>query len=151
LQKAPPTSKVEPRPADVNLEGLWKDLLERLAKAKPMLKSNLMEGRPLSLNADVLLIGFDPEFELHKEFVDTPKSKEMIQGALRELMHKAMGVRVVFADDPSIPVEGTESALSQQKTRPGFSVSPDDRKFEDDPLIQKALEIFKGQIVEIRR
>jgi len=25
------------------------------------------------------------------------------------------------------------------------------RTFENDPLIQKALEIFKGQIVEIRR
>ncbi len=130
-------------------EALWKELLEQISKPFPMLKSSMMEGRLLSAGNDLLVIGFDPEFELQKELVDTPKNREVIQARVREITGKAMRIKVAFADDPTIP-QGDETPASE--TSASARVSADDaRKFEDDPLIRKALEIFKGQIVEIRR
>ncbi len=159
-QKVPPTSEANPLSAPqkhasldpISLEELWKSLMEHLAKPMPMLKANMMEGCPLSINADTFLIGFDPEFELQKEFVDTSKSRELIQAALREIIHKPMNIKVVFANDPSIPC-GDEPPISSSPATPSAHTkegSANDH-FENDPLIQKALKIFKGQIIEIRQ
>ncbi len=148
---------VESRPSPtipstkISLDAIWQQLLEHLEKTVPMLKSSLMEGRPLSQNADTLFVGFDPEFELQKELVDTPKSREMIQNKLREITHQAMNIKVVFADDPSIPTGDEPAATQVDENQKKSNSGMDDKRFEDDPLIQKALEIFKGQIVEIRR
>lgn len=132
-------------PVDISLETLWKQLLEEVAKPFPMLKSSLMEGRPLSFANNTLVIAFDPEFELQKSMLDTSSSIEKIQSKLRELTRKAVKVKVVFADDPAIP-NGEENTPSTESQK-----GPQNRSFENDPLIQKALEIFKGQIVEIKR
>ena len=102
----------------------------------------------MTLTEDTLTIGFDPEFELQKELVTTPKNSELLQAKIREITHKSIKVKVVSADDPLIP-QGDEPLKSTEPVN-SFS-SETGRKFEDDPLIHKALEIFKGQIVEIRR
>ncbi len=153
IQTAPAKTETKPLPASVNklsMEALWKELLERLEKAVPMLKSSLIEGRPLSLSNDTLTIGFDPEFELQKEFVNTPKSRELVQNKLREITHQAINVKVVFANDPSIP-QGDETLQTNADGKVTEDIQLANKRFENDPLIQKALEIFKGQIVEIRR
>jgi len=144
---ASPQKAAETAPPSMPIEVLWKKLLESVGTAFPILKSSLMEGRPLSLSADTLLIGFDPEFELQKESVDTSKSHELIQAKLREITHKAIAIKVAYADDPSIP-RGDEPPPAHQPPAPA---ERERRQLEEDPLIRKALDIFKGQIVEIRR
>lgn len=127
-----------------SLELFWKKLMNEVAAAMPMLKSSLMEGRPMSMTADTFIIGFDSEFKFQKEFVDTEKSREAIQRKLRELTQKAMRVRVVYANDPTIP-------LGDDVAPKASAASPEAASFEQDPLIRKALEIFKGQIIEVRK
>jgi len=150
LPATTPEKKATPTPAapaiSASLDVFWKKLVDEVVTAIPMLKSSLAEGRALSMNSDTLIIGFDPEFKFQKEFVDTPKSREMIQIKVRELTQKTMRVNVVFADDPSIPQgdEGPSQNLSSTS-------SSDASSFENDPLIKKALEIFKGHIVEVRK
>jgi hypothetical protein len=107
-----------------------------------------MEGRPLKLTPDTFIVGFDPEFELAMEFVNTDKSREILQSKLREFTRKAMKIKIVSANDPSIP-EGDEPMIEPSSVR-GTPLDSD-TTFENDPLIKTALEIFKGQIVEIRR
>ena len=131
-----------------------------------MLRSALTEGRPLSLDSDTLMIGFDREFEHSKESADTPRSHQWLQNTLRHLTSKAMNVKIVFADDPSIPSGEEPSATRPQNQEPSKSSSnagsggrndppsgaaSTSPRFEDDPMIQKALEIFKGEIVNIKR
>ncbi len=149
---APAARPVERPAVDPSVEVLWKKLLDHTAEHFPMLKSSLVEARPLSLTSDTLTIGFDPEFEFKKEMVDSPKNRGMIEARLRELLDgKAMKVKVVFANDPSIP-QGDEPASTSSfvATRSPESEQAN-KKFDDDPLIKKALEIFKGQIVEMKK
>jgi len=143
-------SRVPASESSPSSEALWKQLIDYLAKPFPMLKSSLMEGRILSLSGETLVIGFDPEFELQKELVDTPKNREVLQTKVRELTGRMMKIKISFADDPSIP-QGDETPSSPSIPASARVSADDAKKFGDDPLIQKALEIFKGQIVEIRR
>jgi hypothetical protein len=57
---------------------------------------------------------------------------------------------------PSLPAAGSAASLNApeqnaaKREKPGTPVKLSIEDFRNDPLIQKALEIFKGQIVEVR-
>jgi len=83
----------------------------------------------------------------------------LFQTKLAELGHPQVKVRIIeaaaagpMADGPTAPATpaakpGIETAPPRPK---GEAVSSGKEDFKKDPLIEKALEIFKGQIVETR-
>jgi DNA polymerase III subunit gamma/tau len=158
-----------PAPAAVNdLAGLWNSLVEAAGRASPFVRSYLLEAHPVSFTNHVLTIGFDPEFEDHLGLVDNVRNHALLQTKLAELGHANAQVKFIKAVAPPIPESAAQpakaTAISPKTavlTQPAAAVaapakektasvpfSQDD--FKNDPLIQKALEIFKGQIVEVR-
>jgi DNA polymerase III subunit gamma/tau len=152
------------------LEELWARLLEAVGRASQFTRSYLLEAHPVSLKANVLTIGFDPEFEDHIGLVDNAKNHALLQTKLSELGHPKTQVKFVKAAAPAdrpkaapaapvAPVEPAPKspgparrvAASEAPAKPKAAVVPfTQEEFKNDPLIQKALEIFKGQIVEVR-
>jgi len=125
-----------------------------------------VDAHPVSFEANRLVIGFDPEFEDYLGLVDNARNHELLQTKLAELGRPNCQVQFVKADAPAtrpdIP-DALSPADHQEKTssatpprspaRAGEKegkTAPDKNDFKNDPLIQKALEIFKGQIVEVR-
>ena len=120
-----------------------------------------------------MTIGFDPEFAEHLELVDNAKSRTLIQTKLSEFGFADAQVKFVKDELPANRVAPALPTLEPVPQPPPAGATPDpsnvgketalppaNRKsgsvpfnkddFQDDPLIQKALEIFKGQIVEVR-
>jgi DNA polymerase-3 subunit gamma/tau len=136
---------------ETDLEQLWDKLKEAVRLASPFLHSYLTEAHPVSLAKNVLTIGFDEEFAAHIPLVDNAKNHTLIQTKLAELGHPKVMVKFIQAEAPpkwkkkpdATPAPTPEPA----KTEP---VSFDKEDFKNDPLIQKALEVFKGQIVDVR-
>jgi len=131
-------------------------------------RSYLLEAHLVSFNRKLLTIGFEPEFADHLELVDNAKNRTLIQTKLSEFGFADVQLKFVRAEAPAIrgpipqpvsettPPHATASSAAPEK-RPGLHgksgrdpvpFKKDD--FKNDPLIQKALEIFKGQIVEVR-
>jgi DNA polymerase-3 subunit gamma/tau len=160
-------------PAPTNdLGRLWAQLLEAVGRASPFLHSYLKEAHPVSLAKGLLTIGFDPEFGEHRGLVDNSKNHTLLQTKLAELGHPNAQVKFIehAVTAPLVPVAtapaqpgGTPeapAAASMPSPKPALEAAPprpnpepaapkgDD--FKNDPLIQKALEIFKGQIVAPR-
>jgi len=151
------------------LQDLWSRLVESVGRASPFTRTYLLEAHPVSLAKNLLTIGFDPEFEDHISLVDNSKNHTLLQTKLSELGHAGAQIKFIKSERPenwaaptmataapeaaaapSVPVPGAKSAAASPtppKEKSG-SFSKDD--FKNDPLIQKALEIFKGQIVEVR-
>jgi DNA polymerase-3 subunit gamma/tau len=146
---APQHHDSEPVSADspVSLEKAWAYAVEHLGKINPIVKSYLVGTRPLGMQGNVLVVGFDQEFADRKEFADKPRNIEVLQASLKEKlrMDVALKFEVVRsatpppARAPSAPVKGTEPVKKSLD------------EFKNDPLIKKALEIFKGTIVEVRK
>ena len=147
---------------------MWQQLLDAVGRASTFTRSYLSDAHPLSFEKNVLTIGFDPEFADQMELVNNPKTHALLQGKLQELGHANAQTRFIKADQPLpranaqpiVPADfgATGSATSQtrpgrigcagQKERPAGPLNLED--FKNDPLIQKALELFKGQIVDVR-
>ncbi len=158
---------------DGDLEQLWHKIVEAVGRASPFTRSYLLEAHPISFGKNLLTIGFDPEFAEHLELVDNAKSRTLIQTKLSEFGFADAQVRFVKdelpakqvappppAPDPlpqppsagatsNPPHAGKETAVPPTNAKSGSAPFKKD-DFENDPLIRKALEIFKGQIVEVR-
>lgn len=158
---------IEPKPAGgaVDLNVLWPQLLEAVGRASQFTRSYLIEAHPISFIKETLAIGFDPEFADHLSLVDNPKNHALIQTKLREMGHAHPTVKFVKSERPigfntpptataPAPIAATEPTL-----KPAFAEPPKKKafapvnmdEFKNDPFIQQALEIFKGQIVDVRK
>ena len=167
-----PATLAETSPAN-DLETLWARLVEAVGRASPFTRSYLLEAHPVSFAKNVFTIGFDPEFEDHIGLVDNARNHALLQTKLAELGHANTQFKLIKAEappnrmpavlqtapQPAAPVQAKTPAAPPTKPAPG-AVQPLKEKvapvpfnkedFKNDPLIQKALEIFKGQIVEVR-
>jgi DNA polymerase-3 subunit gamma/tau len=152
--------------APADLENLWRQLLEAVGRTSAFTRSYLVEARPVSLANNVLTIGFDPEFADQLELVDNAKNHTLLQTKLKELGHPGTQIKFVKAEASPRPAEDARPTEATPPVKPAPSAAapaaPATRKakaepasvgveeFKNDPLIKQALEIFKGQIVEVR-
>ena len=153
------------------LEEVWGALIEAVGRASPFTRSYLLEAHPVSFAKNLLIIGFDPEFEDHVALVDNSRNHGLLQTKMSELGYPDVQFKFIKAEAPAPRTSPTPPAtrvtspdtLSAAPAPEGKTATPaqpakeklapvpfsqDD--FKNDPLIQKALEIFKGQIVEVR-
>jgi len=152
------------------LEQLWAQLIEAVGRVSPFTRTYLVDAHPVSFAGGVFTIGFDPEFGDQLGLVDNARNHTLLQTKLAELGHPNSQIKFVKAEAPAgrvpaaLPPPPAASAPVSQASVPASSPKPvtsaakekassvpfNKEGFKNDPLIQKALEIFKGQIVEVR-
>ena len=159
-----PASAKEPVSAD-DLQGLWKKLLEGASKASPFTQTYFQRAQPVSFEKGIFVIGLSEE---HLALVDNQRNHDMMVEQIKALGHDDVQFR--FVDDPppegSVPEpvlepigdlpEPEPPAAPEEATQPKAKKEPkpeqiNPEEFKNDPLIQKALELFKGRIVEVRK
>ena len=160
----------------IDLNALWAGILEAVGRASPFTRGYLIEAHPVSLAKNVFTIGFAPEFADHIDLVNNAKTQGVLQTKLSEFGFPNTQVKFIKAEPPS---GWAETRASVQPATPAASVAaivpsakaptptiaastaPAKREkpvpialnaedFKNDPLIQKALEVFKGRIIEVR-
>jgi DNA polymerase-3 subunit gamma/tau len=165
-----PAVAVEAAPISSDLAALWTQLVEAVGRVSPFTRSYLVDANPVSFVKNILVIGFDPEFEDHLGLVDNARNHTLLQTKLAELGHANCQIKFIKAEAPvgRVPVTAppvliapaAASVVALANVKPISSAPAAEKKsapvpfnketFKNDPLIQKALEIFKGQIVEVR-
>ena len=159
------------QPVSSDLSGLWDRLVDAVGKVSPFTRTYLLDAHPVSFDKNLLVIGFDPEFEDHLGLVDNARNHTMLQTKLTELGHPNCQIKFIKAEAPAGYIRPAAAALAttapliadatlQTAAMPKpVAVAPEKKSapvpfnkndFKNDPLIQRALEIFKGQIVEVR-
>jgi hypothetical protein len=125
--------------------------VEAVSRASPFVRAYFVEAHPVSFVKNVLTIGFDPEFADHLPLVDNSKNHALVQTKLAELGHPHAQVKFIKAEAPAkeAAAPSPPPPPAPAKAAPG-PVSFNKEDFKNDPLIRKALEVFKGQIVDVR-
>jgi DNA polymerase-3 subunit gamma/tau len=156
-----PATMASTPPVSADLTELWARLVEAVGRASPFTRSYLVDANPVSFEKNILTIGFDPEFEDHLGLVDNARNHALLQTKLAELGHANAQIKFVKVETPALRAPQSASAAPAGPVASAKSAAPATREksasvpfkkndFKNDPLIQKALEIFKGQIVEVR-
>jgi DNA polymerase-3 subunit gamma/tau len=153
-----------------DLAGLWHQLVDAVGRVSPFTRGYLIDAHPVSFEKNVFIIGYDPEFEDHLGLVDNARNHTLLATKLAELGHAGAMIKFIKAEAPANwdrkpvaaapvpaapktavttarPVEAAPVPAVEPKT---VSVAFNKDDFKNDPLIQKALEVFKGTIVEVR-
>ena len=168
---AAPVSKspAEGEPASLDLNALWHDLLEAVGRVSRFTRGYLLEAHPVSLEKRVFTIGFASEFADHIGLVDNAKNHTLLQTKLAELGHPGSQIKFVKAEPspqrppvsqpaapapsrptPPKPAAAPFTLAAAPSPTPAESATPFNKAdFKNDPLIQKALEVFKGQITDV--
>jgi DNA polymerase-3 subunit gamma/tau len=168
--KANPAS-TSPEPSNIDLTQLWRDVIEAASRASSFAKAYLIKTHPVSFTKGTLVLGLDPEFQDEFSMLDTPKNRTLVQTKLGEMGIQNATARFLVASAPEgwakpssetlppqeaapspaarAPIATAKAAPAPEPARPApVQLNKDD--FKNDPLIKRALEIFKGQIVEVR-
>jgi DNA polymerase-3 subunit gamma/tau len=184
-QPAAPAPAPAPAPATPvgSLADLWTSLMEAVSRVSPFAHGYLLNAHPVSFEKNVLVIGYDPEFQDQLGLVDHSRNHTLLSTKLAELGHPNAMIKFIVAEpppgwarkpaappapapapapaarpaaaqtaaanaDPAAPAANAAPAAEPVKKTVSVPFNKDD--FKNDPLIQKALEIFKGTIVEVR-
>ncbi|HXI85612.1 MAG TPA: DNA polymerase III subunit gamma/tau [Verrucomicrobiae bacterium] len=137
-----------------SVDEAWAYAVEHLGKVTPLAKSYLVGTRPLGLRGNVLIVRFDPEFADRKEFADRPRNIEVLQASLKEKLRMDVALKFEVGEaTAATPAKSSASSLGKPGTsaRAAEPAKMNVDDFKNDPLIKKALEIFKGTIVEVRK
>ena len=82
-------------------QNLWTQLVEAVGRVSPFTRSYLVDANPVSFEKNILIIGFDPEFEDHLGLVDNARNHTLLQTKLAELGHANCQIKFIKAEAPS--------------------------------------------------
>lgn len=156
-----PQIKEEPAPQPVpatDLSTVWAAMLDTLGVFS---RAYFQEAFLKSIEGDDVTIGFPEAFAPQMELANSKETNQSLIAALSKAGHSIRTVSYVIAERPSdwIPLAmdapgASEAAVEPATNAEGEPLPPkgpiNKEEFENDPLIKKALEVFKGQIVDVR-
>ncbi|NLW94760.1 MAG: DNA polymerase III subunit gamma/tau [Chlamydiae bacterium] len=120
---------------------IWHDVLDRVGMVRPMLKSCLIEGTPVAFEDGVLRIEFPEERAYQCDSLEHPGSKGLVKRVLGERLGGEIGVKFSIV------------RKAAKEEGPGRPAAPrkEIQNLKKNPMIQSAIEMFKAQVVEVKR
>ncbi len=147
-----PAAKVEaPRVAEkaatevesetVDHEAIWQKAIEQIRTRRPLIRAWVESTRALGIEGRFFLVGFPPEQKTAMESVASPRTREFLEGLIKEI--SGQDLKIKFTLKEGLPVAEPRITADGSSTK---KKGDSQNVFNDDPFIQEALEIFKGEI-----
>ena len=119
-----------------NLPALWSKVVEEVRRRRPLILSWIEIATPLGQSGTEVLIGFPRADQVAMESLLRSNNRKFVEDLLSEFVAGQRTIRAELRDDL---VRREPVAESERKTNLLGG-------FKNDPLIQKALEIFRAEI-----
>ncbi|MBO8126878.1 MAG: DNA polymerase III subunit gamma/tau [Firmicutes bacterium] len=123
---------LEKEPAGVQVEGKWAEFLRFLKKKRFISLQALLRDADPQFNGKKLWLVYKPEMTFHRDNIN--KNKKELEKALAEFYQQDLEAEAVCGNPP-------EPASQAEPVRDKIEV--------DDPIVQKAVEIFGASVVKI--
>jgi len=141
------------------LGGRWREIVDRVGHTAALAKSYLIDAKPAKIVGNVVSIGFDPEFAENKEKIDFGRNRKAIEKVLGEVLKREVTVEFCVLE-AGAPLPGdikTAGKTSASKTQPGEkpgSVTAslkEKQEWMKNPSVRKTLEMFNGDVTDVRK
>jgi len=119
-----------PNGDDDNVEKIWEHVFSKIPNTKAFVRNSAAAARVLASDGRYFVLGFSPDQKSTMDILGTATNRKLIETLLREVSGKDWTLKLTVPEN--LPAKGETPKPSGD--------------YGDDPLIQDALEIFKGQI-----
>ena len=130
-----PTAAIQPPVAASPAKASWQPLLSEIKQKRSLLGSYLEQGTLLEIDEQKIKIGYSKEDSFSMESLQSDENRKWITAFFKDYFHKEVGLVLV-----NLP--GAEKTLSAV---PGKAAPA------AHPLIQEALKVLGGQVVETKQ
>jgi DNA polymerase-3 subunit gamma/tau len=132
----PDEQELIPTDTGPDLNQIWIDIVTEVRKSRPLIQEYFAAAVPVSLLHNELRLGFGSQHGMAMETLLRPNNRKYIEQLLTDRLGTPTSIRGETRDDltPIVFPNRTETAASAESD------------FKNDPLIQKALEIFQAEI-----
>ncbi|MFB5763566.1 DNA polymerase III subunit gamma/tau [Paenibacillus medicaginis] len=123
----------------------WSQILQRVKEERVTVHAWFMDGEPVSLYEDSVLVAF--KNNIHRETTEKPANKQVIEKVLNEQLGRPFRLITMMQRDWSEAIEGTnaqpeeEFKLEHEGDEPGKS---------KEPWIDEAIELFGEDLIVIK-
>ena len=134
---------------------LWQRVVGDVRSSRPLIKSWLESGQPVSLEGNVLIIGFHPKHRIVIESLSGASNRQFLEESLAKNAGRPIRLKLEVRDDvpesttlaPATPAATAVVVASPEKNPPAAEATDPLDRFRNDPLIRKALDIFDAEII----
>jgi hypothetical protein len=131
----PPASEAMVDPVQV-----WEQVSAKVPPQKGFLRSSIGSAHVLGVEGRNLLLGFSPEQKPMMDILGTQANRKFLETLLHEITGKDWSVKISLKEELPPKHATAQTELAEGSKTSGTA------DFKDDPLIQEALEMFKGEI-----
>jgi hypothetical protein len=124
----------------------WMDLVKTVRRKRPLISLWLESGVLLSVEGGQATLGFPMDQSLAEEYIQKENKRTFLSGALGEILGATVQLRCVRREGVTlspVPQEAPPEAPASEPKRDPME------EFQDDPLIQKALDLFQARLESV--
>ena len=154
-------------PAALDGAKIWSELIREIKSQRPLINAWVQAGRLLGFDNDQLRVGFPSDQKMFVESLNKANNRKLLETVLAKLAGRPLGLKLELLDptddgnDGDAPetngqhapanrarLTAVDPAPANHDETNGKDAPPVDpaESFKNDPLIQKALKIFEGEI-----
>lgn len=149
--------------ANLDAGSLWSKILNKIPPRKKSLWAILQEGRCIDYNNNQVTVEFPKEFTIHKERIERPAERGLIEQIAEEIAGKKIKLKIVLSDNlkkkddnpvkicKSVQVQVEEDKVPDSGQVTCDDVPVNDKDIMNNNFIKNAIKIFDGRIVDVRR
>lgn len=126
----------------------WNSVINYIKPNKISIASYLQEGYPVNLEANTLSIGFPEELKFHKEVLDSPDNRLLIEEAIKETLKLNLKVAFIMVEPLKIKKQIAKENSDREEEAQEAMPTEDSAKKDVDPIIKLALDTFGGTIMK---
>jgi hypothetical protein len=134
---------------------VWLDqIVERVKREVTMAGIALLDAKPLAVEQNRVVIGFDPQFARKLEQIKIPTYHAAVQKVMVQFLKRPVNVECVLMTGEGaadVPADHTVDKAGAPKSSAGAAAHSKTRQdWHQEPVVRKTLEFFNGSIVDIR-
>ncbi|ODS31102.1 MAG: DNA polymerase III gamma/tau subunit [Candidatus Scalindua rubra] len=130
---------------DTDFVNVWNKVMTEIQAKKKTVWALLKDAKILNIDDSEVIVEFPKNYVIHKERLEKPAEKRIIEGCLEKVTGKKFHVRLAISKN------GRE--INNENMRHGIIQKNKDEGIEDDdvknePMVKKTIKIFNGSIVK---
>ncbi|NLB54276.1 MAG: hypothetical protein GX811_00640, partial [Lentisphaerae bacterium] len=142
----------------IRLENRWRQIVDDAGTATALAKNLFIDSKPVSVEANRVTVGFDPQFAGKIEQAKITRNAEALKKALRSILRRTVDVSftVLSANGTDkLPANSLDRHVESEKaevpTDPMQQEMKLRKKCMEHKTVQDTLQVFNGNVIDIRK